>query len=617
MANLTIEINGIKNIANGRLSIPIEKGIYCLVGINGSGKSTVLSCLAQAVFSSSLHSLNDYDYTPQSYVEFSYNDRSERWYVDPQSGKWQSNKADLDSNQRVHFNGLYEGSLFYGTRFKDSMIIDSLIQDGTIQADSIVDADQYVREKLSYILQGDHSHYTTLKRIKNLKIAEHAQLQNIPYFQSVNGRIISQYRMSSGECMLISLLHFVYNALIRGKMPANRPILMLVDEIELALHPAAIARLLELLNALLKKHPNLCIILTTHSPEVIHQIRPDRLYLLQTDNNNSLLVQNPCFPRYATRDVYTHDGYDFVILVEDLLAKYVVDAVIKKNKLRDSRLINILPVGGWSNVLRFQSEACKTNTFGYGTKVFSVLDGDIRKEADKTRPDLPRLYLPINSIEKFLQSVVTDPTKRTIKKEINDAFFYVKSLGAIVADYNPQDDEAGKTLYRDLTAELHQRGITDEAFVQGLTTIIMDHIQFDDFQDSLRRMLSPVPQSATPTKRASRSTTSPKPGKTAQSQKSTPTSKSASKSPATTTARKSTTTTKSAATTKSAPKSPVSTAAPATSSKSPATTTAPTPATAAKSNKTTPAKTGARTTTKTAQSSTPKKGRQSTPKQNK
>ena len=77
-------------------------------------------------------------------------------------------------------------------------------------------------------------------------------------------------------------------------------------------------------------------------------------------------------------EMYIHDGFDYIILVEDVLAKYIVDTTIKKLGLNSSKLINILPIGGWENVLKFQREVNMTNTFGIGTKVFSILDGDIQ-----------------------------------------------------------------------------------------------------------------------------------------------------------------------------------------------------------------------------------------------
>lgn len=51
---LKVKISGIKNISFCEFDLPIEKGIYCLVGANGCGKSTVLSCIAQTVYSFSL-----------------------------------------------------------------------------------------------------------------------------------------------------------------------------------------------------------------------------------------------------------------------------------------------------------------------------------------------------------------------------------------------------------------------------------------------------------------------------------------------------------------------------------------------------------------------------------
>ena len=183
--------------------------------------------------------------------------------------------------------------------------------------------------------------------------------------------------------MLISLLHFVYNALIRRSLPTVQPILMLIDEIELALHPVAVSRLIDLLNEIIKEHNNLTVLLTSHSPEVIRKISPNNLFMMETNEEGIIQPTAPCYPSYAIRDVYMHDGFDYVILVEDLLAKYVVEKVIKQEGLNNGCLINVLPIGGWENVLKFQNEAYHTNTFGIGTNVFSILDGDVMGNVKK------------------------------------------------------------------------------------------------------------------------------------------------------------------------------------------------------------------------------------------
>ena len=480
--NLKVEINNIKNINNCSFTLPIEKGIYCIAGTNGSGKSTLLSCLAQTIYKHSLDKFSEYDCSNDSKVVFQYEGSDTVWSF--ANKQWKANCVNSSK-----FNGMYEGSLFYGTRFDDSIKIDSLVKKGVISKESIVDADSYIIEHLSYILHGNYNYYKTLKRIRNKQTAEQVRLRNIPYFVEINGNLISQYRMSSGECLLISLLHFIYNALIRRSLPDDQPILMLIDEIELALHPVAVSRLIELLQQIINEHDTLTVVLTSHSPEVIRKIAPNNLYMMEVTEAGKVELSSPCYPSYAIRDIYMHSGFDFVILVEDLLAKYVVDKIIRRNKFGNSKLINVLPIGGWENVLRFQDEAHNTNVFGVGCKLFSVLDGDIKNDVKKIYSKLPKTFLPINSIEKYLCNVITDSKLKNVKKAINDAFFNVDSIDAILADYISKGDDNGKALYRKLLQNLEKRKMSEELFITELCDIIIDNVDFSDFEKQLTEKL--------------------------------------------------------------------------------------------------------------------------------
>ena len=207
---------------------------------------------------------------------------------------------------------------------------------------------------------------------------------------------------------------------------------MLIDEIELALHPVAVSRLIELLQQIISNHNSLTVILTSHSPEVIRKISPNNLYMMEKAEEGLIELSSPCYPSYAIRDIYVHSGFDFVVLVEDLLAKYVVEKIIRKNSLGNSKLINVLPIGGWENVLRFQQDAYKTNIFGVGCRVFSILDGDIKSNVKGQYVKLPKIFLPINSIEKYLSKIIENPSLRKVKKEINDTFFNVESIDEIL-----------------------------------------------------------------------------------------------------------------------------------------------------------------------------------------
>jgi predicted ATPase len=484
MNNLKITVENVKNIKQASIEFPLEKSLNLIVGSNGSGKSTILLALSQAI-RSSLKSLSDDDFDDSSRVEIS---------IDGKANVWTGLEKWRHSSPNSLLNGMYEGSLFYGTRFNDSRTVDEHLRAGRIQSHEIVDADDYVKDKLSFILSGGVGKYSGLKRVRNRVISEKLGLASTPYFNSANGKLISQYRMSSGECLLVSLLHFVYNAIVRRSLPQDQPILVLIDEIELALHPIAVSRFIDLMTDLVKKSENLMVILTSHSPEVIRKIAPKNIYKIE-NNGGTVEVVNPGFPSYVIRDVYRHDGFDFLLLVEDILAKVLVENVLETRGLNTSKLIHVVPVGGWSNVLSLQSDLLKGNVLGLGREVISILDGDVVAEANKARPDLRKLFLPVKSIEKFLYEIIIDGTQSGLRKTIGDKYFQLDSLDTLAAEHHARYagaklDQPDKKFYFRLRKNLESRGIDELMFVQKLSSDIMRAVSFEQFSINLEKLLN-------------------------------------------------------------------------------------------------------------------------------
>ncbi|MDR2376252.1 MAG: AAA family ATPase [Treponema sp.] len=508
-------IHEIKGITHGIIELPVENGVYAIIGNNGTGKSTIMACLSQLISDANLGwMLKEKDYSKDSYVEFFYDGKKNRWTQS--SGHWHLSSETAPVNyltqapashlsRSIHFNGFYEGSLFYGSRFNDSRKVDQLLADGSIQASDIADADSFIVEHMGNILHNKGDYYTDIKKIRNKNIAENLHLKNTPYFQKTSYSLISQYRMSSGECLLISLLHFIYNAIVRKSLPRNEPILLLIDEIELALHPIAITNLFTMLRNLTAEYENLTVVLTSHSPEVIRRIDPVNMYKLErvTGYDNNFNIVNPCYPSYAIRDVYVNDGPDFLLLVEDLLAKIIVKKAIDRLNLDSSRLVSVIPVGGWQNVLNFQMELLSNNVLGVGKKVFSILDGDIQGSIPNQFRTVKKLFLPINSVEKYLANVLLQRPDLALKKEINDKFFQIESLENLVDEYRKnedknkkalddkyRDDSDGKRLYNFLLRNLKSHQISEEVFVAGLYEIIIKHVDFSTFYDNLQKEVS-------------------------------------------------------------------------------------------------------------------------------
>lgn len=330
-----------------------------------------------------------------------------------------------------------------------------------------------VSRNLSYILHGNYDFYTNLKRIKNRTLAQLKAFKGIPYFIEGTNGIVNQFCMSAGENMLISLLHML-NVVIVRPAKSEDVRLILIDEIELALHPSAIMRLVDFLQKLATEY-NLAIYFSSHSIELLRKIKPSNIFHLQKELDNIAIV-NPCYPSYATRDIYQHSGYDFLILVEDVLAKYILENIIDENALYKSKLINILPSGGWENVLKMQDDICKSNLAGVGTKVLSVLDGDVK-------PDFEQLYkqkglytnltinfLPIHSLEKYLHEKIIVNKDADFFKEIGDRFFKVKSLKEVVDSLIKKNDD--KAFYNYLIKNLKEQGIEENVFVQKVCEMI-------------------------------------------------------------------------------------------------------------------------------------------------
>lgn len=78
METIKLSIKNIKNIVDAELDLPLDNGIYALVGINGCGKSTLMLCLAQLI-RNQLDRLSFGDFSSQSSVSFEYKKSITTW----------------------------------------------------------------------------------------------------------------------------------------------------------------------------------------------------------------------------------------------------------------------------------------------------------------------------------------------------------------------------------------------------------------------------------------------------------------------------------------------------------------------------------------------------------
>jgi len=112
-------------------------------------------------------------------------------------------------------------------------------------------------------------------------------------------------------------------ALVTVLMSPSRPRLLLLDDIDRALHPRAQKDLIGLLRTLLDRDPELQIVATSHSPYLLDQLAPDEIRLTTLRDDGSVacarLDQHPDFEKWretmAPGEFWSFVGEQWVVEV--------------------------------------------------------------------------------------------------------------------------------------------------------------------------------------------------------------------------------------------------------------------------------------------------------------
>ncbi|GEP98517.1 ATP-dependent nuclease [Chitinophaga cymbidii] len=472
---LKMLINKIKSIDSLTIELPVEKGLYALTGQNGSGKSTVATCASSVFFNMTM---KDYfGETPtDSKIEFEYNG-SKKVYL-KEFGKWVSKKEGY-----IELKGFYEGSLIFGNRFRNTSY-NNLRKLDKISSSYLKPAAEFIRENLGIILHNNKNFYEKLYRVNPSSIRHIGTFYGDIFYYEIKGKLVSQFHMSTGENLLISILNSL-NIRNSDRETLNVPCILILDEIELALHPSSLKRLVTFLKDISNRF-NYAVYFSTHSLELISSIKPDNIYFLDRHSDHSVELINPCYPAYATRMLYDHTGYDYIILVEDDLAREIIKRLLKQNSLWGNKLIYILPCGGYSNVIDLAQEVISSNLVGKTSSISIILDADIKTQAanyiakNGISNNIPLNYLPIESLEKYLKSKLFDEVDHKLFRHLNDFVFHQVSLNQIIDDYRGQNehlnDSNGKKLYERIDKELRARNKSRTEIIE----MVVDYLTQND-----------------------------------------------------------------------------------------------------------------------------------------
>lgn len=111
---LEMVIHKIKCIDNLKMVFPIEKGLYAITGMNGSGKSTIVACASSVFFNMRM---NDYfgKTDEDAFISFELGGAKRSW-------RKINNKWKKHSEGEMNIKGFYEGSLIFGNRFRERLM---------------------------------------------------------------------------------------------------------------------------------------------------------------------------------------------------------------------------------------------------------------------------------------------------------------------------------------------------------------------------------------------------------------------------------------------------------------------------------------------------------------
>jgi hypothetical protein len=187
----------------------------------------------------------------------------------------------------------------------------------------------------------------------------------------------SERNFSLGEICILKL--------VRQLTECANNSLVLIDELELALHPRAQIELLGYLHEI-SKQKQLTVIFSTHSVSLLKRV--DRKTILFLESLDGIVTCTAgCYPTYALGSIaYDEErAPDIVMYVEDEMALYVTQALVRlcisrrfQNQAALFPTVHVVPIGTFISVVRYlnRSDALLPAT----TKAFALLDSDVITE---------------------------------------------------------------------------------------------------------------------------------------------------------------------------------------------------------------------------------------------
>jgi len=118
--------------------------------------------------------------------------------------------------------------------------------------------------------------------------------QNELLFDTINGKGLKAPQISEGTLLTLGLLTAIHGV--------NKPGILLLDDLDRALHPKAQRELIRLLRGVQEANPEIQVVASTHSPYMLDEMKPNEVLVTSLRDDGSTacepLTRHPKFEKW-------------------------------------------------------------------------------------------------------------------------------------------------------------------------------------------------------------------------------------------------------------------------------------------------------------------------------
>lgn len=340
-------ISNLRNIASLEFEVPTS-GVYVLAGSNGCGKTSLLMALNRICDKNAFGNLKigrSVGMDEFSNTVFTFTNGAQSVSYKRSNRGWEPTPRGVDIKSLFTFT---ENCFITttGFRFYQPDTKTFYKQRGVVV---YTDAADGIKQGLNEVFNTSKFNNLKYVKIRNIRGRQKTlHRDNILYVIKEPNNVYSEVHFSLGERLILNTLDFIQGLHDGG--------LLLIDEIELALHPVAQVRFFNLIKRIAQQKHLTCII-STHSSSLV-KIAERRFYL--ENRNGTVTALTDCQPAYILKDISVSDDNrpDFIFFVEDEMALRYLRAIIRKYQLIEDQHVffNISYVGGYPQVIRLAEQ---------------------------------------------------------------------------------------------------------------------------------------------------------------------------------------------------------------------------------------------------------------------